>query len=109
MGFHIVKRDNCPFWKRCCLYLAAVVVALLIGAAILTAIDVDPWEYYYQMFTMGTVGNKIAYKRLKLILILQELDILNIKLDLLLISVFIKREYMMQVLMLIIIKRNLSG
>ena len=62
MGFHIVKRDNCPFWKRCCLYLAAVVVALLIGAVILKAIDVDPWEYYYQMFTMGTVGNKIAYK-----------------------------------------------
>ena len=25
MGFHIVKRDNCPLWKKCCLYLAAVV------------------------------------------------------------------------------------
>ena len=24
MGFHIVKRDNCPMWKRICFYLAAV-------------------------------------------------------------------------------------
>lgn len=47
---------------RCCLYVASVVIALLVGAIILVAIDVDPWEYYYQMFTMGTVGNRIAYK-----------------------------------------------
>ncbi len=62
MGFHIVKRDNCPLWKRICFYAAAVVLALLIGAAILFAIGVDPIKYYYQMFTMGMVGNKIAYK-----------------------------------------------
>lgn len=62
MGFHIVKRDNCPLWKRCCFYLLAVAAALLIGAFVLMAIDVDPIEYYYRMFTMGTVGNKIAYK-----------------------------------------------
>lgn len=62
MGFHIVKRDNCPLWKRCCFYLIAVVVALFIGAIILFSIDVNPSEYYYKMFTMGTVGNKIAYK-----------------------------------------------
>ena len=29
MGFHIVKRDNCPLWKRCCLYLGAVLLAVL--------------------------------------------------------------------------------
>lgn len=62
MGFHIVKRDNCPLWKRCCFYIVAVLSALLIGAVILLAIGVNPIEYYYQMFTMGTVGNKIAYK-----------------------------------------------
>ncbi|MBR5783278.1 MAG: ABC transporter permease, partial [Clostridia bacterium] len=28
----------------------------------LLAMGVDPIDYYYQMFTMGTVGNKIAYK-----------------------------------------------
>ena len=62
MKFHVVKRDNCPFWKKCCFYLAAVVLALMMGAVLLAAMDVDPVAYYSRMFTMGTVGNKIAYK-----------------------------------------------
>ncbi len=62
MRFHLVKRENLPFWKRALAYLAAVVAALGIGAIILLAIGVDPIDYYYQLFTMGTVGNKIAYK-----------------------------------------------
>ena len=62
MGFHIVKRDNCPLWKKCCLYLGAVVIALLLGGVLLLAIGVDPVAYYTRMFTMGTIGNKIAYK-----------------------------------------------
>ena len=32
MRFHIVKRDNCPLWKKLCIYLAAVVMALVLGA-----------------------------------------------------------------------------
>ena len=35
MGIHIVKRDNCPLWKKCCFYVCAVVRALLLGAALL--------------------------------------------------------------------------
>ena len=62
MGFHIVKRDNCPLWLKCCLYLGAVVLALLLGAVLLIALGVDPVAYYTRMFTMGTVGNRIAYK-----------------------------------------------
>ena len=62
MGFHIVKRDNCPIWKKCCFYLAAVVIALLLGALLLVSLGVDPIAYYTRMFTMGTIGNKIAYK-----------------------------------------------
>ncbi len=62
MRFNIVKRDKCPLWQRCLLYIGAVLCALLIGALILLSIGVDPYEYYYQMFTMGTVGNRIAYK-----------------------------------------------
>lgn len=62
MGIRVVKRDNCPLWKKCIFYLLAVVTALLIGAVVLIAIDVNPIDYYYRMFTMGTVGNKIAYK-----------------------------------------------
>ena len=62
MGFHIVKRDHCPLWMKCCLYLGAVVLALLLGALLLMGLGVDPVAYYTRMFTMGTIGNKIAYK-----------------------------------------------
>ena len=62
MGLHIVKRENCPLWKRCCFYLIAVLVALGIGSVILLAIGVNPVAYYTRMFTLGTIGNKIAYK-----------------------------------------------
>jgi len=62
VGIHIVKRDNCPLWKKCCLYLGAVVIALLLGAVLLISLGVDPIAYYTRMFTMGTIGNKIAYK-----------------------------------------------
>ena len=62
MGFHIVKRDTCPLWKKAALYAAAVVLALVLGGVLLLALGVNPFAYYSRMFTMGTVGNKIAYK-----------------------------------------------
>ena len=62
MGFHIVKRDNCPLWLKCCLYVGAVALALMLGAVLLLSLGVDPVAYYTRMFTMGTIGNKIAYK-----------------------------------------------
>ena len=62
MGFHIVKRGNCPLWKKAVFYVGAIFIALLLGGVILLAIGVNPMAYYSRMFTMGTVGNKIAYK-----------------------------------------------
>ena len=62
MGFHIVKRENCPLWKKACFYVAAVAAALVLGGLLLLALGVDPIAYYTRMFTMGTIGNKIAYK-----------------------------------------------
>ena len=62
MSFHIVKRDNCPLWQKALLYVAAIAIALALGAVVLLAIDVNPIAYYTRMFTMGTIGNKIAYK-----------------------------------------------
>ena len=62
MNIHIVKRDNCPLWKKCCFYVGAVVIALLLGGLLLLSLGVDPVAYYTRMFTMGTIGNKIAYK-----------------------------------------------
>ncbi len=62
MGFHVVKRNNISPLKRAGMYLIAILSALLLGACVLWFIDVNPMEYYYQMFTMGTVDNPIAYK-----------------------------------------------
>ena len=62
MQIHIVKRENCPLWKKCCLYLAAVVLALGMGAVLLLSIGINPIKYYTEMFTMGTIGNRIAYR-----------------------------------------------
>ena len=45
MGFHIVKRENCPLWKKAAFYLGAILIALLLGGAILLAIGVDPIAY----------------------------------------------------------------
>ena len=62
MSFHIVKRDHCPLWKKCCFYAGAVLLALLLGGVVLLCMGVDPIAYFTRMLTMGTVGNKIAYK-----------------------------------------------
>ena len=62
MGFHIVKRDSCPMWKKLSLYLGAVLLALVVGGLLLLAIGVNPIAYYQRMFTKGMIGNKIAYK-----------------------------------------------
>lgn len=62
MRFHVVKRDHCPLWKLLGMYALAVVLALVLGGVLLMAMGVDPIAYYGRMFTMGMVGNKIAYK-----------------------------------------------
>jgi len=62
MRLHVVKRDHCPLWKRLGFYVLAVLAALALGAALLLALGVDPIAYYSRMFTMGMIGNKIAYK-----------------------------------------------
>ena len=62
MGFHVVKREDCPLWKKLLLYLAAVLAALVLGGLLLLTMGVDPVAYYSRMFTMGMIGNRIAYR-----------------------------------------------
>ncbi len=61
LPFRVVKRTGCPIWMKCCFYLGAIIFALLVGALVLWLRGVNPFEYYYQMVTMDTVGNKRAY------------------------------------------------
>lgn len=62
MRLHVVKRNYISPLKKAGMYLIAILSALLLGACVLWSMGVNPFEYYYQMFTMGTVGNRIAYK-----------------------------------------------
>ena len=62
MRLHVMKRDNCPLWKKALFYVGAVAAALVLGAILLLALGVNPIQYYTRMFTMGMVGNKIAYR-----------------------------------------------
>lgn len=62
MRFHVIKREDCPLWKKALLYVGAVAVALLLGSLLLLALGVNPLAYFSKMFTMGMVGNKIAYR-----------------------------------------------
>ena len=62
MRIHIVKRDQCPLWKKGCLYAGAVLAALLLGSILLLTQGADPLGYYVEMFTIGTIDNPIAYK-----------------------------------------------
>ena len=61
MKIHIVKRDNLPLWKKACLYVGAVLLALVIGGILLIAIDADPISYYIKMLTMGTLTSPIPH------------------------------------------------
>lgn len=65
MRFHVVKRDHYPLWKKLALYVLAVAAALVLGGLLLMTMDVDPLIYYGRMFTMGMIGNKIAYRVLE--------------------------------------------
>ena len=37
MRVHVVKRDDCPLWKRILLYVGAVALALVLGGLVLLA------------------------------------------------------------------------
>ena len=62
MRVHVIKRAQCPLWKKVLFYVAAVFAALLLGAVLLLTLGVNPIQYYTRMFTMGMIGNKIAYR-----------------------------------------------
>lgn len=62
MKLHVVKRDGFPLWKKLVSYLLAVAAALVLGGLLLMAMGVNPLAYYQRMFTMGMIGNKIAYR-----------------------------------------------
>ena len=60
--FRVTKRDRMEKWKIALLYVGAVLVALIFGAILLAFLKVNPFEFYFDVFTIGLVGNTIPLK-----------------------------------------------
>lgn len=55
--FRVTKRDRMEKWKIALLYVGAIVFALIIGAILLAFLKVNPFKFYFDVFTIGLVGN----------------------------------------------------
>ena len=60
--FHVVKREGTRWYHLPLSYLFAIAAALIIGAILLRIQGVPAGTFYKNMFTVGTLGNKFAYK-----------------------------------------------
>lgn len=56
--FRVVKRENTSAMGQAASYLAAVVLALVVGALLLTSLGVAPLDFYQKMITLGIPGNR---------------------------------------------------
>lgn len=64
-SFRMVKREGVN-WKSIAIsYIIAIVVAVVIGGILLSIQNVNPFDYYRDMFSLGLVGNKFAYKQVE--------------------------------------------
>lgn len=61
----ISKRVSSNKWRSVGMYVGAIVFALLVGAILIAAVGVNPFSFYSKMLTMGTIGNKFAYKNIE--------------------------------------------
>ena len=60
--FHIVKRDHAGPGLQILAYVAAVALALAVGAVLLSVQGVEPLTFYRQMFTMGIPGSRYPWR-----------------------------------------------
>lgn len=61
----VVRRENARWYHVAASYLAAVAVALLIGAVLLNGLGVAPLTFYKNMFSIGMLGNRFPYKNVE--------------------------------------------
>ena len=63
--FHVVKRDHVSRGQLVLAYVLAVVIAVAVGAVLLTVMGVPFGAFYQKMFTLGLLDNKFAYKNVE--------------------------------------------
>lgn len=61
----VSKRANVNKWQTVGMYVGAIVFSLLIGAILIASVGVNPFSFYTKMLTIGTIGNKFAYKNVE--------------------------------------------
>lgn len=61
----VSKRANVNKWQSVGMYVGAIVFSLLIGAILIASVGVNPFSFYTKMLTIGTIGNKFAYKNVE--------------------------------------------
>lgn len=61
----IVKRDKIHPLLKVLLYTIAILAALAVGGILLVAIGVNPLVLYKDMFTIGMLGSRFAYKSIE--------------------------------------------
>lgn len=87
-SFHLVRRTNVKLWQKILFYAIGLLVSLLIGAALLSTLDIDPIKYYKQMVTIGLIGNKYPEKAIE--------GFLKIFVPLLIVSIALSLSYRMK-------------
>ncbi len=60
--FHLVRRADFSLVRLIIYYVIGIVISLAIGAILLMSLNINPFEYYGRMLTMGMIGNNFAYK-----------------------------------------------
>lgn len=60
--FHVVKREQAGLGRQALAYVAAVVLALAVGAVLLQVQGVEPLTFYRQMLTMGIPGSRYPWR-----------------------------------------------
>lgn len=60
--YHLIRRSGVSIYQKILFYVIGVLVSLVIGGILLASLGINPFEYYKQMFTIGLIGNRYAYK-----------------------------------------------
>lgn len=61
----VMKRDRIHPLLKVAFYLLAILLALTVGGILLVAIGVNPLVLYKDMFTIGMLGSRFAYKSIE--------------------------------------------
>lgn len=61
----VVKRDKIHPLLKVAFYLISILAALIVGGILLIAIGVNPLVLYKDMFTLGMIGSRFAYKSIE--------------------------------------------